>query len=116
MTSTEDRIQSLKEFKPIMVLSFNHAKRRQKLYFEPYLGFLRVEASENPDELPEFAISMPFIINGSGASFRQRSKLDECGIVTSKIYKAWSRIPNDKKEDFRNSLPLNSLFLGGDTI
>lgn len=114
MASTSERVESLKGFEQIHVKQMTFAKKTHNIVFNPALGLFRVLPVEGNLGLASFAISAHNLFNGCKLS--PLSKRDKGERMAWRAKLAWKSLPAKRRNEIIDKMPLNSLFLSGDTI
>lgn len=113
MISTSERLKRLKEFMPIHVGKMKFLDKMYNITFHPSLGLFQIIPVDGRVGPASFAISIDSLTNGE---FSPVSKRDKAELLASKAKAAWGVMTSKKKREITDKMPLNSLYLGGDTI
>jgi hypothetical protein len=115
MISTSERVKALKGFQPIYVKELKLKGKNYDLGFHPDLGLFRViPIDEEPSEA-SFAISTQNLFS-KGKVVKPLSKFDWAERMAWKAKLAWKSLTAKRRNEIIDAMPLNSLYLSGDTI
>jgi hypothetical protein len=115
MADRKQRLDSLKAFKPAAIASYVDEDEmvEYELVFYPHLNMFKVHRSDTPQgipSLPLMAISYnDFIERVKAMKLNRANVLDR---IILRLREDWDSVPEDRRNDFFDSIPLNSLFLG----
>ena len=114
MLGTSERLKSLKQFKSIHVKKIKFQKGKYDLTYHPILGLFRITPIDGEIAPAGFAISADSLM--SKTSISPVSKKDNAELMAWEARLAWTALTKKEKQEITNKMPLNSLFLAGDTI
>lgn len=115
----EERLASLKRFSPKAIVSYLDEDRgvEFQLTFYPSLNAFKVHRSDEPPmpagiQLPLLTISYSDFINGE-IKFNPANRMDQ---ILKSLKDEWDSLSEEEKEDFFDSIPLNSLYIGANPV
>lgn len=114
MVDKKQRLESLKAFRPHTVASFIDEEEmvEYELVFHPSISMFKVHRSDAPgiQNLPLMAISyLDFVQKFKSLNLNPANVFDR---IMLRLREDWKQAPQERREDFFDSVPLNSLFLG----
>ena len=114
MLSTHERIENLKKFKTIHLEDLKLNNNNLSLGFNPSLGLFRVISKNDKDS--GHAVFAVTVSDLNKPTKKTLSKYDRGERLVEEIRIAWRKISKKKRNEFIDKIPLNSFFLGGDSI
>ena len=113
MISILERQESLKKFPLIPLKEIKVFDKKYDFSYEPILGLFTITPLNKDMDLPLFAVSSKTLIE-DGYSCLSRN--DKAELMVNEIRKIWRAMSSKKQQEITNKMPLNSLYLGGDTL
>lgn len=115
MIGLDERLENLKKFGTIYIDDLNFQDKDFRVGFNPTLGLFKLipKDKESDKSIATFAITVTEL---NKPEHKTLSKYDRAESLLQKARVAWKKIPKKKRNEFIDKIPLNSFFLGGDTL
>lgn len=110
MITDSMRIKSLKGFPPIEIGEFNSGSKHLRAIFVPCYNTIQI--FDKDDDIP---ISVTFQTLKAGI-LHSLSNNDHCSTIIESLFGFWKSMPKSKKNQIIDSMPINSLYIGGDKV